>query len=727
MKNQCTALLVAHRRSGLRLRLFPVTGILITASMASQAVLAAENDRPLDEIIVHASKYVSTGGMSATKSNASLIETPQSVTVISRDQIDLLGWTSLQQSVRYTAGVTGENYGPDERYDWLTLRGFYPIQYIDGLQAPVSSVTNIGTDLFGFESVEILKGPSSVLYGQTPPGGIVNMTSRRPQREFSGEAGVQYGSYEHMQLQADVTGPLTDTLSYRMTALYRDRESQIDFMGAERTYVAPALTIDITDSTALTLLSYYQKDDVDNFSGGFLPAEGTLLPNPNGKIPVGFSTYEPGLNFFEREQWAIGYELSHEINESMSVQQNLKYFDVTGSQGGTYGQGFVDSNFDGTPDDFRTIHRSIFPFFEDVSSFNVDTRLAATVETGSVSHKLLAGFDYRKYEVASVFGFGFSQGFGGTVPTLDVFAPDYGQPLAQPEAIFPFQDIVQKQYGFYLQDQIAIDRLVLTLSGRHDKVDTVSGGSPSVSDNEFSYRAGLNYVFDSGFAPYAQAAKSFQPALGADAQGNRFEPTEGTQVEVGVKYDGRNLGPDLRIFSSIALFQLQQENVLTPDPDPVLAGQFFQVQTGEVEVTGLEFETVARFNERLSFNLSYTYTDSEVTKSNGPNLGKELMVVPKQKVSGLVDYTFQTGRLAGLGAGVGVRYLSEVYGDAANDWQTPGVTLYDGMVHYDTHDWKFALNASNMFDKTYVARCSSNIDCFYGTSRVVTASVTRKL
>ena len=106
---------------------------------------------------------------------------PQSVSVISRDMIDLLNWTSLNESVRYSAGATGEAFGPDERYDWLQVRGFDPVQFIDGVQAPIGSVNNTGTDLYGSESVEVLKGPASVLYGQSPPGGIVNMMSRRPQ------------------------------------------------------------------------------------------------------------------------------------------------------------------------------------------------------------------------------------------------------------------------------------------------------------------------------------------------------------------------------------------------------------------------------------------------------------------------------------------------------------------------------------------------------------------
>lgn len=173
------------------------------------------------------------------------------------------------------------------------------------------------------------------------------------------------------------------------------------------------------------------------------------------------------------------------------------------------------------------------------------------------------------------------------------------------------------------------------------------------------------------------------------------------------------------------MFNLVQKNVLTPANDP--SNPFAQVQEGEVEVNGVELEGVMRWRERLSINASYTYTDSEVTESNDPAvLGSRLMAVPKHKASLLVDYTFQDGPLAGLGAGAGVRHISSVFGDEANLWRTGSVTLFDAIIHYDTEQWRLAVNANNLFDKEYVQRCSSATDCFYGVKRQVVGSITRK-
>lgn len=697
-------------------RAIRLTSTVCIAAMSFHAADAQETDAPMDEeIVVSAPEYVSTAGGAATKSDTPLIETPQSVTIISRDQIDLLNWTQLQQVVRYTAGATGENYGPDERVDWLTVRGFYPIQYIDGLQAPYGSITNIGTDLYGFQSVDILKGPSSVLYGQTPPGGIVNMVSRRPTSTFEGELGGQYGTFDHKEFHGFVSGPATDSISVSFTGLGRDRDTQLDLSSSQRVYVAPAVAIDLADRTRLTLLGYYQYDKIKNGNNGFLPAYGTLLPNPLGEIPRSRNLGEPDYNLFRRTQYAIGYEFSHEVSDALTIEQNLKYFDTQYDAYMVYGGGFVDANANGVPDDYRTVIRYNFPYFEDVNSFNVDTRASLKFATGPVEHAVLAGFDYRHYDILAEYGFALA-------PTLDIFNPVYGAAITTPP-LFVTADQTQKQYGVYLQDQMKLGGLVLTLGGRQDWLTGTNGNTKSPDVNSFSYRVGANYVLSTGIAPYVQTAKSFQPVGGADRFGVPFDPTEGVQYEAGIKYDGRTLSPGVKVFASIALYELKQKNVLTPDP----TSPTFSTQTGEVRVRGVEIEASARIRERLSLNFAYGYTDSEITRTNrAAELGKRLAVVPKHKLSGLVDYTFQTGTLAGLGGSIGARYESAVYGDLRNLWKSPGFTLFDASLHFDTQDWRFALTSSNLFDKRFISRCTSVASCYFGSARTVIGSATYK-
>src|SRR6184192_1082825 len=215
----------------------------------------------LCEVVVSAPRYVPDTNISATKIAIPLIETPQSISVITRDQIDVLDFQNLQQAVRYTSGVIGENFGPDERYDWLTLRGFNPVEYIDGLQAPIGSVPNVGLDLWMADSVEVLKGPSGVLYGQTPPGGLVNITSRRPQQDLHYEAQLQYGSFSDQQAAGDITGDLGGDGIFlgRLTGLWRHRGTQTDGVTSTRGLIAPSLTWNMGSATHLTFRSEEQR------------------------------------------------------------------------------------------------------------------------------------------------------------------------------------------------------------------------------------------------------------------------------------------------------------------------------------------------------------------------------------------------------------------------------------------------------------------------------------
>lgn len=691
------------------------------ASVLVHSTPAVAQDRTDDvEIVVRAPDYVPEGSEAANKSDAPLIETPHSVTVISRDQIDLLDYANLSQTARYVAGVTGENYGPDERVDWLTLRGFEPVQFVDGLQASIGSIANTGLDLYGAESVEILKGPSSVLYGLTPPGGIVNVTSRRPKDAAGGEIEVQLGNRDHRQINGDVTGPIADGVSARLTGLYRSRGTQVFGVDSDRLYVAPALTVRPSGATRITLLSYYQRDEVTGDGGGFLPAQGTLLPNPVGWISSTANLGELGYNRFFREHYGIGYDAEHVLSDTITIRQNLKYSHLYGDQRGVGGNGFVDADFDGIPDDFRTVNRYSFSFREDVGTFAVDTRANARFDTGGVRHDLVVGLDYRTYDYVAGSGFGFG------IPPIDIFAPVYGSaiPLLEPVT---FADQLVRQTGLYVQDQLKAGGFVLTVAGRHDWVaDEQRATNARRTTRDFSYRAGLSHVFDNGVAPYIGYARSFEPTAGADRDGTAFDPTTGNQIEAGVKWDGRLLGPNNRLFATLAAYRLTQRNVLTPDPRNT-GGEGFQVQTGEVRVRGIEAELVARFDERLSVNAAYGYTDSEVTRSNGPELGNELPVTPRHKVSALVDYTLQTGTLAGLGGSIGVRHLSSSKGNLSSTftpeiYTNPAVTLFDASVHYDIANWRFQATASNLFDKEYVARCYSLTNCFYGTRRVATIS-----
>lgn len=670
-------------------------------------------------VIVTARRFVPNGAITASKTTAPLIETPQSVSVISRDQIDLLNFIDVQQAVRYTAGAVGENYGPDLRFDFIRQRGFIPTQYIDGLQAPVSStIDNVGVDLYGFEAVDILRGPASVLYGTTPPGGIYNLTSRRPSRAFGGEIQAKYGTDDYKQIAGTVTAEVTNGLSARLTGLYRDRDAETRFVNAQRVYVAPAVTFDIGSDTKITGLGYYQWDKVKGDTNGFLPASGVLTPNPLGETPRNVNLGEPSYNFYRRAQWGVGYEFTHRFSSALSFTQNASWRDYDEYQQVIYPTGLGADN--------RTVSRANFPSSEVSKQFAIDSRINANFATGPLEHRVLGGFDYRNYRNTAAFNF-------GAATSIDLFNPVYSTtPITALPLLPPYLSVRLKQSGVYLQDQVKLGGFILTLAGRQDWVERtnlLATPNTETKDNKFTWRAGATYVTEAGIAPYVSYATSFQPIVGADYTGALFRPTEGKQWEAGVKYDARGLSDDIKLFATAAVFHIKQSNVVTLASNAGTPGvpANAQVQIGEVTSEGVEVELVTRIRQQLSINASYTYTNARITTGFNPGeLGARLPATPKDKATLFVDYTKSTGALAGLGGGVGVRYLSSSWGNQStlNPLISPSTTLFDGAIHYDVPGWRLAVNGSNLFDKRFVGRCTPQ-GCFFGQSRQIIATVTK--
>lgn len=680
------------------------------------------------DIVVVAPNYVPEGGVSANKADIPLIQTPQSVSVITRDQIDLLNFVDAQQAVRYTAGVFGENYGPDARYDFFTVRGFTPKQYIDGLAAPnTTTIASVGVDLYGFESLDILKGPASTLYGNAPPGGLYNQVSRRAASTFGGEVRAQYGTDDFKELAATVTGPVADGLAVRVTGLYRDRDQIVDDAAIRRVYAAPTATWRIAERTTLTGLAYYQYDRGRGGNGGFLPVSGTLEVNSNGRIGRRTNLADP-RNRFDRRQVAAGYEFTHGFSDGVSFRSNGRWNDYRERAPiGVYATGLAA--------DGRTLTQSNFTYAEDVESFTADNRLEANVATGVIGHTLLLGVDHRQVENVAAYAFVFGTN------TLDAFDPVYSTPDAALLPGYPirYNDQRLRQTGVYAQEQARIGDLFLTAGGRYDWVVSryltpfvpveTAGDRTRVEQERFTYRLGANYVTAAGIAPYVSYSTSFEPVLGADANGDQYDPSTGRQWEVGVKYDGRDLPGGVRVFATAALFDIRQRNVVTTTPSAL---PVFGLQAGRVRVRGGEVELVARIRDRWTVNGSYSYTDSEVEESQvAAEIGADLPVTPRHKASLFVNYNVQSGPLAGLGLGLGGRYTSRSAGSLPGPfnpvvYRGESATLMDAIVSYDVPGWRFAVNGSNVLDERYVARAAGPLSAFYGAPRQVLLTVTRK-
>src|SRR5450830_636094 len=679
-----------------------------------------ERENPLGP----ANGYVATRSRTGTKTDTSLKETPQSVSVVTREQLDAQGVESIAESLRYTPGVVTQYGNTDLRYDWLTVRGFVPGRYLDGLRLPFGSrgYSQPRIEPYGLERVEVLKGPTSLLYGQGTPGGLVNMVSKRPTTDTVREVELQYGSHNRKQLALDLGGKLDETgeLSYRLVGLTRRSDTAYDYVNEEKTYIAPSITWRPNTDTHLTLMAQYQKLSSQGGGGApVLPANGTLYTSVYKALPLDTFAGEPNFDHYSNEQYFLGYEFEHRLNDTWTLRQNLRYGETMSDTKRV--QLFCLT----TACNPTSMGRYAWAFPEKSKLFTVDNQAQATFSTGPVKQTVLMGVDYSSER--SVYD---ESALSPLATAFNVYAPVYGTYNGAIPAIATHIEQNREQLGAYLQDQIKLDRWTLVAGGRYDWADTTTRTVTSTannnvkqSDGAFTGRLGLLYSFDNGITPYVSYSTSFQPAVGTSRTLQPFQPTKGKQYETGIKYqpDGSST------MVTLSAYELTQQNVTTPDP----INTNFSVQTGEVRMRGIELEGKFKLQKGLDLIASYGYTDSKITKANASGAGvnttgNRLAFVPRNQASAWLDYTVQSEALAGLGMGVGARHIGENYGDNANVYHMPGVTLFDAALRFDfgkvnpqLKGFRMALNASNILNKTYVAACLSSAGCYYGDGRNV--------
>lgn len=663
-----------------------------------------------------------------TKTETALLETAQSVSVVNREMMDMIGAKSTAEALRYSAGVNVGGYGVDSRVDEISVRGFRTGSfannlYLDGLRPPGSSsgATASATqfDGYGLERVEVLRGPSSVLYGQIAPGGLVNVTSKRPTDHARGELGLSTDNYGLARLNADVSGPLDEAGEwlYRVVGTGYHSDTQVDHVDLNRVMIAPSLTWRPSARTSLTLLTNYQQD-----RGGstyqFLPSHGTYYATQYGRFGSDRFLGEPDFSRYNRTQYAIGYVFSHQLTDRIKLGQNLRYMRVDTDNASVARQGDLQA-------DGRTLRRTASINEIRSEGFTVDNNAQFGFGLGETDHTLLTGLDYRTQTIRV-------RQASGTVGPLDVFNPVYGSPVTIGSAV-PTRRSDSEQTGLYAQDQIRWGRWTGTVGLRHDwskdhSLVRASGAKTGYSDEATTWRAGLVYLFDNGIAPYASYATSFEPVNGTGYGGTPFKPTEGKQAEVGIKYQP----PGSRSMVTLSAYEIRQQNISTPDPDPthLCDGSLCQVQTGEGRVRGLELEGNLALTDNLTMVASATLMRSEVTKSNSTDLGKDLPRVPRRSYNVWLDYRLPQEWAPGLSVGVGLRHTSASYGDSANEYRTGALNLIDAAVRYDMaainpalKGLKFSLNATNLTDKEYLASCSGVASCYYGARRAVTANM----
>jgi iron complex outermembrane receptor protein len=676
--------------------------VTVESSIKSPLVVSMRVGSAADSVTVTADAgYVAYSSEAGSKMDVPLIEVPQSISVVNQQELKSRNVTTVNEALRYTPGVQADEYGVEQRYDWLKIRGFTADTYgvfRDGMRW--NSLAG-KMDPYELESVEIIKGPSSVLYGEAPPGGLVNLVTKRPPLEALRELRMQFGSYDSRQVQDDFGGPIghSGIWSYRLTGLVRNSGTQVDYTPDNRRMIAPALTWRPTPRTTVTAMGDWQHDKTR--WSQFLPASGTLYnDNPNGVIPVDTFVGEPGWEKVIRDQASLGYTADHHFVDGWGLHQNFRYQHANFQGSTVYGVGFVAGS-----SELLNRFAVTYPQWNDI--YTVDTRSTRRFTKGIWEHAVLAGYDYTHLSTKTRAGF-------AVVDPINVFHPVYG--AAIPAMVsYNDTDVLLDQHGAYAQDQIKLKQhLVFTLGGREDwAIDDVknlaSNTATHQKDAKFTGRAGITWLTSAGIAPYFSYSTSFQPTAGVNYYGQPYKPSNGKQEEVGVKLQPRTWNG----FFTASFFNIDQTNVQTTDP----ANPLNSVQTASVNSRGVEFEALANVARGLNLHAGYSLVRTDA------GAGAWLPQTPRNQASLLADYTASEGALRGFGGNAGVRFVGQGMGDSANTIAIPNYTLFDGAVRYRWRAAQLGLNATNLFDRRYVATCTGLAYCGYGFARNVTGAV----
>ncbi|SBR47318.1 TonB-dependent siderophore receptor [Halomonas sp. HL-93] len=682
------------------------------ASLMTPAYATAQQAEPASDVELESMQVIGTaldamGYIEAEKQpsvgklDVPLNEQPFSMSVVDEQFMQDTGSKTIQDALLYTPGVYAGNYGFDTRIDGASVRGIEAGRYLDGLRQIYGSYNSVRTNPYALESLEVLKGPSSMLYGQADLGGIINGVSKLPEEERQGEVWAQYGSHNRKQLAVDVTGAADEDgkLLYRLVALQRDSDTQVDHVEDDGYVVSPSLTWRPSDDTEITLLVNRQENE-GQVSAQFLPQAGTLEPGSQGFIGSERFVGEPGWDRYDREKTETTLFFDHQLNRDWAFSATARY---TESSTETR-EHWVD--IPSVPDANGEVSRTIFTADDETQIFNIDARLEGDFELGNTQHNLIAGIDRQDAHWEQDNYFSTGAGLGGTI---DIYDPEYGNlQLDSVDPIDGSQNDIE-QVGIYLADHIEVGPVVVSAGLRHDWAENrevPATGTETVSDEEATTgRLGLMYQFDNGISPYVSYSEAFTMNLGTDGTANQstLKPTTGEQEEAGVKY----LSPDKSLAISAAYFDITQQNRIEEGATPGGVEQ-----TGAV-IDGWELQINKRWQD---FETQLGYTNMN---ANNDSTGERLSAVAEKQASWWNKlYVGNNWRL-----GAGVRYIGDNVGSGGAP-KVPSETLFDAMIGYTVGQWDLSLDAKNLTDEEFVSWCRyEGGDCGYGERRNVTANV----
>ncbi|MDF5712130.1 MAG: TonB-dependent siderophore receptor [Nostoc sp. S4] len=683
------------------------------ASETPQESPAAQQDEPIELVVTgEQDGYNAPNATTATKTDTPLRDIPQSIQVVPREVLEDRNVRTLNESVETVSGVSNTTDSSGATGGARSIRGFaVETNLRNGLSEGSFTLDNLLEPVGTIEQVEVLKGPASVLFGSLEPGGIVNIVTKQPLSEPYYKLEFEAGSYGFYQPLIDFSGSLTadKTVLYRLIASYQGANGFQDFVNTQLTTIAPSITVNLGDRTSLNL--YYE---YTHFFGD-PPRSVVALLSDGSLTPQSFYTGYPNFDLSDITTQKFGYTLKHEFSNNWQIRNSTSVILNRRTQNSSGPSSIVDDRFltgySASEGDIKL--ENYFGQIDVLGKFN----------TGSISHQLLVGFDINRFFQNEVYIFSSTS----NLPDLDILNPNYDIP--RPEFDSGGEGTTRTQsYGVYLQDQIAFsDNLKLLIGGRYDwlsdKFEAPDSDQTVQNDGAFSPRIGLVYQPSKTISLYTSYSSSFRLSRGFNLDQRAFEPSRGTQYEVGVKADFL----DGKLSTTLAAYQLTKTNVLTPDPDPERALRGFSVQTGEQQSRGIELDIAGEILPGLKVIGSYTYTDAKVTEDNVIPVGNQLNGIPENQVSLWTTYEIQQGDLKGFGGGLGLFYVGERQGDLENSFTLRDYLRTDAALFYKRNGFKAAINVRNLFNTDYAESSYNIVNVQRGNPLTITGSISWEL
>ncbi|WP_060839123.1 TonB-dependent siderophore receptor [Pseudomonas sp. Os17] len=648
--------------------------------------------------------YRATRSASATRTDTSIHETPQSISVVAKDAVEDLGATRLQDALDYAGGVGRANNFGGQGLTTFTVRGFTTGEfYRNGF--PINRGYPNMPDANTIERLEVLRGPATMLYGRGDPGGTFNVVSKQPLPERTVTLGSQFNDQGMKRGTLDASGPLDEEgrLAYRLNVVGEGGDTFRDHVDTERYGIAPVLTWQVSDATRLMF-------------------EGDFMRN-NAPLDRGMTRYAKQVGSASRDSFFGEKDVGKLHNDNNMAQLRFDHLlndDWTLGGGVQWLDGSLKGNAveaNGIAADGRTLGRNFNYRKLEWTDQDVQLNLTGRFDTAGVQHTLLTGIEYEDYDYQSIIQR--SSGAVGAYP-IDLFDPVYGQPRPALTRTPTHDQENLKTYAAFVQDQVALTDKLKVLAGarferfEHDYETYVPGGrSWQASDNAVTPRMGVSYDLTETFAIYADTARSFKPNTGASRLGGGFAPEKGKSYEMGIKWEAL----DQQLSVDAAIYQIEKRNVLTTDP----VDSTFSVAAGEVRSRGFDVNVAGNLSPEWRVIGGYAYVDAEVTKDNVLRSGTRLLNIPKNSFSLLNMYEFQDGILKGLGLGGGLKYVDERAGQTANTGFSMGsYTVVDLLSFYKVNDKvRLNLDLKNLFDREYEEGAFGNVYAYPGAPRTL--------